>query len=590
LRTRLITAVAIGLAALHAGSFARAQTPSPAPSQVTPPVIAPAPTVRTRIALPQVIAGQQIPAQAKQLKFVLLGLDIEGEFEELIATRKELAAPLIGKRITVADLFEFADKLQQAYVRAGYPLVRIVTLPQELEKSARVKLRVIDGYIERIDASALNAMAQGRVTAVVGPLLKQRHLTQAELERRLLLAGETPGVVLNAVFAAGKEIGGSVLVLTGRYRPFSASIYVDDAMPKTFGTVQAVGTFAVNNLAGFGEQIQVSAAGYPSRDFINAMPTRRYLSALAMVPIGIDGLKLELYGVDGKTKPRVDNPLGASFGLLDQMRVRLFYPVIKRRDVEFTLQGRFEATDERIDTLAIMPQTPLTLDRTRALRGGFDGIWRGRESGTTLNYGALLSQGLNAFGARTAADAAAAVPFLILPLSRQGADAVFTKLTGYVDLSQAIGETGFVAALNLSGQDSFRKPMLTSEQFDIAGTKQLSGYAVGLLPGDSAWTVRGELQRPVSIPLANLNGTILLTPYLFGAHGERILWAPTVLEFGSQHATNYGVGMRFNLPGFADYMPDSYAFVEASNGYLTNPVLPLTNHSSRIFAGLLVQY
>ncbi|MBV8841135.1 MAG: ShlB/FhaC/HecB family hemolysin secretion/activation protein [Alphaproteobacteria bacterium] len=589
MRTRLITAVAIGLAALS-GAAAPALAQSIAPSQVAPPVIPAAPPARTRIALPQVIAGQQIPAQAKQLKFVLTGLDIEGEFEELVATRKELSAPLIGKRITVADLFEFADKLQQAYVRAGYPLVRVVTLPQELEKSARVKLRVIDGYIERIDSSALNAMAQGRVTAVVGPLLKQRHLTQAELERRLLLAGETPGVVLNAVFAAGKEIGGSVLVLTGRYRPFSASVYVDDAMPKTFGTVQAVTTFAVNNLAGFGEQIQVSAAGYPSSDFTSALPTRRYLSALATVPIGIDGLKLELYGVDGKTTPRVDNPLAATFGLLDQMRVRLLYPVIKRRDSELTLQARYEATDERIDTLAITPVTPLSLDRTRALRAGFDGIWRGRETGTTLNYGALLSQGLDAFGARTAADAAAALPFLVLPLSRQGADAVFTKLTAYGEIIQAIPQTDFVATLYASGQDSFRKPMLTSEQFDLAGTKQLSGFAIGTFPGDSAWVVRGELQRPWSVPLANVNGTILLTPYLFGAHGERILWAPTALEFGSVHVSNYGIGMRFNLPGFADYMPDSYAFVEASNGYTNLAVLPATQHSSRIFAGLLLQY
>ncbi|MBV8837829.1 MAG: hypothetical protein JO000_14925, partial [Alphaproteobacteria bacterium] len=222
---------------------------------------------------------------------------------------------------------------------------------------------------------------------------------------------------------------------------------------------------------------------------------------------------------------------------------------------------------------------------TRALRAGFDGVWRGRETGTTLNYGALLSQGLDAFGARTAADATA-----LLPLSRQGADAVFTKLTGYGEIIQTIPQTDFVADIYASAQDSFRKPMLTSEQFDLAGTKQLSGFAVGTFPGDSAWVVRGELQRPVSVPLTNVNGTILLTPYLFGAHGERILWMPTAVEFGSVHVSNYGIGVRFNLPGVTDYMPDSYAFVEASNGYTNLVTAPATNHSSRIFAGLLLQY
>src|SRR5665213_3296122 len=44
----------------------------------------------------------------------------------------------------------------------------------------------------------------------------------------------------SAEFAAGKEVGGSVLVLTGRYRPLSVSVYADNAMPAVFGTGQAV--------------------------------------------------------------------------------------------------------------------------------------------------------------------------------------------------------------------------------------------------------------------------------------------------------------------------------------------------------------
>src|SRR5664279_3905127 len=211
------------------GASAWAQS-VPAPSQVAPPVIAP-PSGGGRISLPQVPAGATVPAQAKKLSFKLLGFDIEGEFEELVAARREIEAPLIGKRITVADVFEFADKLQQIYVRAGYPLARVVILPQEFEKSARIKLRVIDGFIERMDLEAIPPPVRGRVAAVLAPLLRKTHLKQSELERQLLIAGEAPGLILNAVFAAGKEVGGSVLVLTGRYRPISLSVYTDNAMP-----------------------------------------------------------------------------------------------------------------------------------------------------------------------------------------------------------------------------------------------------------------------------------------------------------------------------------------------------------------------
>jgi hemolysin activation/secretion protein len=211
----------------------------PAPSQVEPPVIAP-PSGGGRIALPQVPAGAQIPAQAKKLSFKLLGFDVAGEFEELAPARHEIEGPLVGKRITVADVFEFADRLQQIYVRAGYPLARVVILPQEFEKSARIKLRVIDGFVERMDLGAISPNVRDRVAAVLAPLVHRTHLKQSELERQLLIAGEAPGLVLNAVFAAGKDVGGSVLVLAGRYRPVSASVYSDNSLPAVFGTGQVV--------------------------------------------------------------------------------------------------------------------------------------------------------------------------------------------------------------------------------------------------------------------------------------------------------------------------------------------------------------
>jgi len=282
--------------ALGASAWAQSATQMvPAPSQVEPPVITP-PSGGGRIALPQVPAGAQIPAQAKKLSFKLLGFDVSGEFAELAPARHQIEAPLVGKRITVADVFEFADRLQQVYVRAGYPLARVVILPQEFETSARIKLRVIDGFVERMDLGALSPNVRDRVAAVLAPLAHRTHLKQSELERQLLIAGEAPGLVLNAVFAAGKEVGGSVLVLAGRYRPVSASVYTDNALPAVFGTGQVVTSVSLNSLLGAGEQMTLSAAGLPDKDFVTKFPTRRYLSGTFSIPLGIDGWNLEFGG------------------------------------------------------------------------------------------------------------------------------------------------------------------------------------------------------------------------------------------------------------------------------------------------------
>jgi hemolysin activation/secretion protein len=557
-----------------------AQLAAPPPSQVRPPVIVP-PSGGGQIAIPEVPAGAQVPPEAKKLSFVLLGFDIRGEFPELVKQRREIEAPLVG-RVTVARIFEFADQLQQIYVRAGYPLVRVVILPQAFAGSARIKLRVIDGFIERMDLSAIGAPVRARVAAVLAPLLDKRHLKQSELERQLLLAGEEPGLILNATFAAGKDVGGSVLVLTGRYRPVSASVYVDDAMPTSFGTTQVVTTLAENGLLGLGEQFLVSVAGDPEQDFFTQLPNRRYLSATYTMPLGIDGWKVELFATDGRTTPFVP-AIAATFGVFDQEHIKLIYEAIKGRDAELAFHAMFEPTNESLESIAFNPPIPISLDQVRPVRAGFDGIWRQRTAGLTVNYGAEISQGLNAFGARTAADAAQST----IPLSQQGADAVFTKVTGHLEINQAL-PSDFFAALKAYGQDAFDHPLLLSEQYDIDGANMLSGFTTGEFFGDSAWVVRGELGRAFSV--AFNPATLVVTPYVFAASGERDIFQPTAAEIGSVHVSNYGIGTRFNLPSWANYAADTYAFVEASRGYVNQVIAPMPNDSSRIFAGVLVQY
>jgi len=514
------------------GQAARAQTtppPSnvPAPSQVAPPAIPTAPRTPPSIAAPAVPQPSAVPEAAKKLSFILTGLDIEGEFEDLVEIRRKLAAPLIGKKITVAQLFEFASNLQQAYVRAGYTLARVIVPPQELAGRARAKIKVIDGFIERLDVSGLPEPIRSRVADVVGPLIRQHRLTQKQLERKLLIASETPGLQLQSTLAPGKEVGGAILILAGRYRPVSASLYFDNSLPKTFGTWQTVSTGTLNSLFGAGEQISVSAAGYPTSDFFTARPTRRFLTGSLAVPLGYDGLKLEMTATDAKTTPHVI-PAAASQGLFDQGRLRIAYDALKSRDFELTLRGGLDATKERIDTLALGPALPLSLDEVRVLRGSIDGISRLRENGTTIAFGATLSRGVDILGARRAADANP-----LLPLSRQGADAVFTKLDGRVEVIQSL-VSDFVASLAIFGQTSFNRPMLTSEQFDIVGSKMLSSFTAGALSGDTAWAARGELGRPIALTGSPFSG--ILTPYGFAAVGSRILHQPTVLELGTVHA------------------------------------------------------
>jgi hemolysin activation/secretion protein len=559
----------------------------PSPSQVRPPVIAP-PTGGGHIAIPQVPAGAQIPAQAKTLSFKLLGFDIQGGFDEFAPQTKALEQPLLGKRITVAQVFEFADQLQQIYAKGGYPLVRVVILPQEFEGAARIKIKIIDGFIERFDLNALPWPVHNRVAAVLAPLLNKTHLKEYDLERALLIAGEAPGLVLNATFASGKKVGGSVLVLTGRYRPVSLSLYIDNDMPTTFGTGQAVTSLSTNSLLGLGEQLTLNVSGLPDKNFVSEEPTRRYLGGSFSIPLGIDGWSFTAGGTDGITTPLGVVPIAATKGVFNQGTFKIAYELFKERDYGLTLNERFEPANEIIESIFFNPAVPLSEDRVRPIRTGADGIWNLRESGTVISYGANYSRGLDAFGARTSADAG--IPLSLcnlmtsaLPLSRQCADAVFNKLDGHLEIDQSLPQD-FFANFYASGQDSFHRAMLTSEQFDIDGTKLLSGFTAGSLLGDTAWVVRGELGHNFTTQGPLFAAT--WSPYIFSSTGERILEDPSILEIGSVHATNYGAGLRLNLPPPTDQWPSGYAFVEYSHRQTNEIVLD----GDRIFTGILLQY
>ena len=80
-----------------------------------------------------------------------------------------------------------------------------------------------------------------------------------------------------------------------------------------------------------------------------------------------------------------------------------------------------------------------------------------------------------------------------MPLSRQGADAVFDKVDAHLEIDQALPSDFFVN-FYASGQDSFGRALLTSEQFDIDGSRMLSGFTAGALPGDTAWVTRGDFR------------------------------------------------------------------------------------------------
>lgn len=486
--------------------------------------------------------GLDAPAGAENLSIRLSGVSVEGGVGDLADERRRLQDRLTGRRIKASELFAAARELEAAYARAGYVLVRVLLPAQSLRDGGSLRIQIVDGFVERIDTAAVPETVRGRIEALLAPLIGRTGLRLSELERQLLFAGDTPGVALRSTLSPGSKPGGTVLVLQATHRPVTGSLGFDNTLSSALGRTTLSAGIDVNSILGFGETVYLRSAGHIAGNdgtgfggFLDDHPRTRTLSVGAVIPLGIDGLTLNLEATESRTTPK------PSFGSIQtdsefhRYSARLRFPWIRSRSFNLASELIFDAEDERVSALVGGVNLPLSLDRLRVLRGATDAVLQ-LPSGGVISGRGILSFGLDALGARSASDANA-----LLPLSRQGADADFSKFEATFVVAQPITDRLGVAFM-ARGQTAFGSALPRAEQIGIASYQELSTFDAGTLGGDSGWIVRGEVNSPWQTALG---GTpISITPYAFAATGALHLERPTVVEKSVTRVSSIGLGLR----------------------------------------------
>lgn len=532
-------------------AVAQAQTAS----QITPPSFRPDVERQGGFA---VLGGEGLstPKGAEKLSVKLSGIQIKGGLPQLAAATAALEQHLTGRRVTGAEIFAAARDLEAAYAKAGFVLVRVVLPPQHLVNGARLRLTVVDGFIERIELKDVPERVRQRIEGLVQPLVGRRGVTLVELERRVLLAGDTPGTVLRSTLAPGKSEGATVLVIEAKYQPVSPVLSFDNSLSPALGR-NTMGTGVdFNSVAGFGELIYLRANGYPEQSggngFFDRYPTNRGLAAGFVVPAWVDGLTFNAEVTDARTTPRANQGVQTT-DTFQRLSLRLRYNWLRGRAANFNSEFVFDAQDEVQSLFVASTPVDLSQDRLRIVRLTQDGD-------VLTPWGAAIfgrvtgSFGLNAFGARSAADATA-----LLPLSRQGADAAFQKVDVSVGYSHLLLDH-LAVQLSARAQTSFGQALARSEQIGIANTSGLSGFDAGSIVGDRGYVTRAELSSPWTLPLPTTAMRVVAAPYVFGAYGAVTLEKPTNLEAARIAATSYGGGVRFGGAVFGGLSNGSLTF------------------------------
>ncbi|MEX0279059.1 MAG: ShlB/FhaC/HecB family hemolysin secretion/activation protein [Ruegeria sp.] len=474
--------------------------------------------------------GAPIPEGADRL-FVTVGkVNLEGALPQMADANAALVNQLSGKRVAVSEIFVATSQLESAYANAGFALTRVVLPQQTLRDGGTLRIVVIDGFIERVDASRVPEPARARAVAITQPLIGKRGIRLQDIERSLLLAGDTFGVRLSSALSQGDSQGGTVLTLDGEFRKFTGSYGFDNLLSDELGPVNLSAGVEINGALGLGETFYFRAGGSPTR-FFSSDAQYRILAAGTVFPIGIDGLTINAEVTTSDTLPDADFlPSRSSF---DRFSLRLYYPWVRSRKRNLSSQLILDRVSDSQDLVVNSLSLPIYDDDLAVLRATIDGSWN-FEDGSYLQANAVLSQGLDAFGARSSVGPADT------PLSRQGASAVFTKLVLGARYERPLNRDW---SLSVNGrlQSSFGDPLVTSEQFSVAGTSELSTFDSGELRGDDGWVLRTELGRTQRVSVSGF--PLVLKPYVFGAYSVLGIDQPTIFEQSTTKAYSYGIGL-----------------------------------------------
>lgn len=501
-----------------------------APPSFRPSLQQPAPGALTLPETRSLVA----PEGAERLSVRVGRLEIEGALPELSDATATITAPIEGNSVTAAAIFEAARAIEAAYARAGFVLARVVLPAQTLTDGGAVRLLLVNGTIGQVDTTALPANIRTHVGRFLTPLEGRPGLTLREIERRLLLGGDTPGTALRSTLAPGEAPGTTRLVVEAQQRPITGFVSYDNTLSEALGRSVLGFGLDLNSVLGMGELFYLRASGYPGRETFDNPPINRSLAAGMVWPLGHSGLSFNLEVAQTLATPwRVADAVNFT-SEFQRYSARLRYPLLRGRAATLNLEAAFDLQSERLESITPV-STLLALDELRIARLSADGF-RTLPGGGVLSGRMTLSQGLSAFGARQGTAE--------VPLSRQGAGPDFSKLEASVRLDQPLASR-LALQVTLRGQTSFGQALVRSEQIGLVSGIGLSAFASGRVQGDSGYVARAELQSPWTMPA----GSVLLglAPYVFGSVGMVTLERPTALERSSAQATSYGVGVRVGV-------------------------------------------
>jgi hemolysin activation/secretion protein len=470
---------------------------------------------------------EAVPEAAARIRFKLAAIVVDGSTVYSAAELKALYEALLGKEVTAADIYAAASAISAKYGQDGYLVAKVLVVPQAASAdNATIHLRVVEGYIERVELSGSAARYRDLWSACFGNVRAERPARTKTIERCLLLASDLPGLKFSSALKAGvNPNGGIVLVVSMTEKPFEAAVRVDNRGALGQGPWEQTTSLTEYNRLGWDESFNLTyATAFPWKEL-------HYVGANWRQVLTPEGLVLDVnanvsYTNPGLAELRRLNYLGDS----RNAEGGLTYPVIRAREQNLRLSALL--FDENAATEALGAR--LTSDRLRGFRAraNFDETDAALGTVGLTQLIATFSKGLEGLGSTRNGDPLASIA---------GGRVDFSKIDFTLSRMQTLAGSFSVYGA-ISGQAA-ESALLAAEQCFYGGAQYGRAFYTQQFSGDRCLLELGELRFDFEIPHIPLTHFQL---YGFIDHGD--LWRVGAIASSPAHVgpASSGVGLRVN--------------------------------------------
>lgn len=473
-------------------------------------------------------SGFTTPQGAETFHFTLKTLTVKGAGALPPDVINAITAPLLNKDVTLAQVYDVARKITDAYAAAGYALSFALVPAQDIDKAKGVvQIDAVEGYVSEVRYDG-DTEGLARIIGEYGEnITLSKPLKTATLERFLLLMNDLPGYKVSGVFdrIPDASLGATRLIVKVSHKPVDLAASIDNRGSQAFGPWQAGLTAQVNNMLGQGESLMVHGLKALKGNELNALLARGTL------PLTDDGLVLNL-----NTTYSDAHPGSASLSALNfasngwTVSAQLNYPLLRSRDESLWLWGGMAGKWLK----SLLASTPNSRDEIYELQAGI--TWNRRSSLGLTTADLTLSKG---FGPTNGAS--------LLRSRLAGADDFFSA-NGIVTQLVPLSETG-LGQLDLYGTAMGQfasRGLLSSEQCGYGGALFGRAFDANELVGDHCLFGSAELRLTPQMG----EGNLLQGLQLFIAFDAGQVWELGALGFGDKRtdsAASLGFGARFTL-------------------------------------------